>query len=648
MRSLYRRIVLATALLLVGRAVGGLPLSAQPPPDATRILILYAPAPDSPTSAIFIERFRATVRSELPPPVEFFEEFLDLDRFPGPHRWPQLTRYFSDKYVGARPHLIVAVGSVALHYAVDQLRPIMPGAPIVFGMAYAHRVHVAALPENVTGRTIGVTLGTTLTMARRLQPDADRVVVIAGSSAVDSVAMSAALADVAGAPPGIPVVPWRGLPYDSLLAALRRLSPRTIVFFAHFRRDGTGRTLVPVEIVPQIARESGAPVYSYVDKLMGTGIVGGAMIRHDDEAARTGVLAARVLRREAGVGLPPVEATRPDFMVDWRALRRWNLDPGRLAGDTEVLFRTPTTWERHRGEIVLALGVIVGESLLIALLLIERRRRIRAALRAEEAGRQVAHMGRVAMIGELASTISHELRQPLAAIRINAEVGKKLIARREIDVLEVARIFDDIVADDVRASGVIEHIRSLLRKDVPSITEVHLNAVCREAVDLMRRDAGSRGIRLDLSLDPRVPNVAGHPIEFQQVVLNLLLNALDAAATSSAERWVAVSTRVMDGRVELVVRDSGPGFSPEIRDRLFESFFTTKAHGLGMGLVIARSIVGRQGGRIDAESGDGGAIFRVRLPMVGDRAGEARPQQRVGREADTIASSDRRGTSSVG
>ena len=766
MRPLSRRIVLSVAVLFAG-SVGVRATGAQPATQATRILILYAPAPDSPTSAVFIERFRATMRAELPPPVEFYEEFLDLDRFPGPERWPQLARYFRDKYHGEDVDLVVAVGSVALRFAVDRLREILRGTPIVFGMTYEHQVDVAELPANVTGRTIGVTLGATLTMAHRLQPDADRVVVIAGASAVDSVAMSGALADAAAPPGGIRVVRWQGLPYDSLLGALRGLSPRTIVFFAHLRRDGHGRTLVPMEIMPEIVRHSGAPVYSYVDKLMGTGVVGGAMIRHDDEATRTALLAVRVLRRDAGIAMPPVERSRAEFMADWRELRRWKLDPNRLVPGTELLFRAPTAWERYRGAILAGFGIIVVESLLIGLLLVERRRRIRvqraladqadyermiaglmtdlarhapedapralgeviarlgryvdaddvvlvqhadrasrsalrvewargdrsgtlkaqgapasgqasgaplefplvvagkalgrltlsragpdrwrphlverlsaaadviagaiarssAALRAEEAGRQVAHMGRVAMIGELAATISHELRQPLAAIRINAELGKRLIARNPVDAEEVRQVLEDIVAYDIGASDVIDHIRSLLRKEVPAITEVDLNAVCREAVDLVRRDAGSRGIRLDLSLVPRRPLVAGHAIEFQQVVLNLLLNALDAAGVSSGERWVAVGTTALEGHVELVVRDSGPGLAPETRERIFESFFTTKVHGLGIGLVIARSIVERHRGRIEAENGAlGGAIFRVRLPILDNPRVAATPR----------------------
>jgi two-component system sensor kinase FixL len=246
--------------------------------------------------------------------------------------------------------------------------------------------------------------------------------------------------------------------------------------------------------------------------------------------------------------------------------------------------------------------------------------RSRVARHAEETHRQVAHLGRLAMMGELASTIAHELRQPLAAIRINATIGKELLDRPRLDLGQVREICDDVVADAERAADVIDHIRSLVRKESPETTLVHLNVICRDAAAMLHRDAERRAIRLDLALDPELPPVAGHPIELQQVVLNLVLNALDAATMSSGARRVSVETVALNTHAEVVVRDSGPGLSAESRERVFESFFTTKAHGTGMGLVIVRSITERHRGNVQVENGEeGGAVFRVRLPALADR-----------------------------
>ena len=190
--------------------------------------------------------------------------------------------------------------------------------------------------------------------------------------------MSDAIADAAPHRHRLRIDRWQGFPYDSLLRAVRGLTPRTIVYFAYFRRDGHGRTMVPTDVLPEIARQSGAPIYGFADVTLGTGVVGGAMWRHDDEAVQTGRLAARVLRREADVPIPGVERASTAYMADWRVLRRFGLDQNRLPPDTEVLFRVPSLWERHGEVVVAALVLILVESLLIGLLLLERRRRMHA------------------------------------------------------------------------------------------------------------------------------------------------------------------------------------------------------------------------------------------------------------------------------
>jgi two-component system sensor kinase FixL len=236
---------------------------------------------------------------------------------------------------------------------------------------------------------------------------------------------------------------------------------------------------------------------------------------------------------------------------------------------------------------------------------------------ADEAWRQVAHIGRVATMGELAATISHELRQPLTAIRSNAEVGSMLLDHDVPDLDEIKKVLHDIVADDIRASGVIDHIRLLLRKDPVEMRSVDLNEICRVVVSLLRRDRRSHGVTVNLTLEANLPLVEGNAVELQQVVLNLGLNALDAVADVEGERAVTVGTLARSNVVEIFVKDTGHGLRPSVQQHLFESFYSTKAHGLGMGLVIVRSIVERHHGRVSADNAiEGGAVFRAVLPLA--------------------------------
>jgi len=540
-----------------------------------------------------------------------------------------LANYFDEKYRPFGVDVVVPVGGRALRFAVDQLDVVLPHVPIVFALCAAPQTDPASLPAHVTGRIASAwRFEPTIAMARRLQPDASEVVVIGGAGASDSVSVAAAVRAVEASRDSLRLTTLQGLPLDELLRRLHQLSPRSIAVFANFRQDGRGRVYEPVDIVGSIARASAAPLYTQLMNYVGEGTVGGSIVRFDDEGIATGRLVVRVLRRRPGEVMPPVEPITKSFVADWRQLRRFGLPESRLPPGTRLLYREPTTWELHRTTILLTVGVIVAEVVLIASLLVERRRRKRAQRateahqqRAEESRRVVAQMGRVALLGELTTTISHELRQPLAAIRTNAELGAKAVRRsRDSLAVEDRELFDEIfqaIADDnALASEIITRVRALARKEALPQQPVDFNDVCRASVRLLQYDAVTRGGDIVLSLDPQLPGVIGDPIQFQQILLNLVVNALEACTTSSAPR-VEVSTMRRDAEIEISVRDNGPGLSEGVRLHLFESFFTTKPQGLGLGLAIVHSIIERHHGRIQAEnSAEGGAVFRVVLPCA--------------------------------
>ena len=241
--------------------------------------------------------------------------------------------------------------------------------------------------------------------------------------------------------------------------------------------------------------------------------------------------------------------------------------------------------------------------------------RARAVSALAESRGQVAHIARVATVNQLGAAVSHELRQPLSSMRIHAETGALLLGQEPPDVHRAREVFRSIVSDNARAIEVIEHIRMLLRRDTAANSPVSINDICRNAVMLLQPDAERKRVALDFMLADELPAVRGDAIQLQQVVMNLALNAIEAAAASANERRVVLSTTVRAARVELEVSDSGSGLSPEVQRHLFESFFSTKESGLGMGLTIVHQIVEGHNGQVQAQNApDGGALFRVTLP----------------------------------
>jgi two-component system sensor kinase FixL len=249
----------------------------------------------------------------------------------------------------------------------------------------------------------------------------------------------------------------------------------------------------------------------------------------------------------------------------------------------------------------------------------ERRQR---ALETEGHRQELAHLGRVALMGEMAASLAHELNQPLTAIISNAGAGQRFLDPGIVDIQELQELLRDIVSDAERAGKIIRGIREMVRKGDATREAVDMNQVVKDVVRLTKSDAVRHSCIVVTELDPQLARVEADSVQLQQVFLNLVLNALDAMQETPAHlRRVVLSTNsAADGAVRTAVRDFGIGLSEKVHQRIFEHFFSTKKDGLGMGLAIARSIVESFGGVLDATNAPGGgAVFHFTLPAYPDR-----------------------------
>jgi signal transduction histidine kinase len=232
---------------------------------------------------------------------------------------------------------------------------------------------------------------------------------------------------------------------------------------------------------------------------------------------------------------------------------------------------------------------------------------------------QLALAGRVSLVGELAASIVHEVNQPLCAIVSNAQTTQRLLAGEDFDLAEVREALEDIVRDGQRASAVIARIRGLLRKTPPERAAINVNELIREVIALTRWEMNRRGIAVRLELAEHLPGVLGDRVQLQQVFLNLMTNGADAMESMAKDKRELVlrSAEEPAEGVRVSVKDHGVGIDPRNSERLFDSFFTTKPGGMGMGLAICKSIVEAHGGRIWASpNGDGGSTFQLALPRI--------------------------------
>jgi signal transduction histidine kinase len=568
--------------------------------------------------------FRAEIVRRSPWPIDLYEVSLDTARVQDTKDEAPFVEYIHALLSTRSPDLIVPVGAPAAFFLQRNRSRLFPTTPTLILGADIRRIPGATRTEYDTGVLLDLDLPAYVTNILQLLPGTTDIAVVVGNSPVERYWTSELRRDFQQFADRVNITWFNDLTFVEMQERAASMSPSSVIFWFLLSEDAAGVPYSEDRALDTMRERSAVPIFGMGDYQMGRGVVGGPLMQTKILGQQGAEAGLRILKGEKPRSVEPPSVLFGQPVYDSRELRRWGISEARLPPGSIVHFRQPTVWEQYRWPITAVAAIIPLQTLLIGYVLIQNRRRRKAEAEAAQQRQEVAHLMRVSVLGELSGSIAHEIHQPLTAILSNAQAALHFLAQNSPDLEEIRDALKDIVDEDNRAGEVIERLRRLLKKGERTQESVNINDLVKSTAALLHGELVSREISVKLDLQKRVLAVTGDFVQLQQVLLNLMMNAMDAmASTPMILREVLISTRGMEGgAIEVTVKDKGHGIRPADSVRLFEPFYTTKENGLGLGMSICSTIIETHGGKLTLVNDDGGgAIARFSLPAQKTAAG---------------------------
>jgi signal transduction histidine kinase len=604
---------LATASILLGTSTRG--QAADPEPK--RVMMLHSFGLRFRPWTDYSEAFRAEMSRRTS--VEFQDHSLLNARRNNDKSDAPFVEYLRSLNVDQPPDLIVAIGAPAANFVQAHRKDLFATTPMLYTLVERRRVDFDKLTKYDTVVAASNNDSVFFENILRVLPLTTTIAIVVGASPSETFWRNEVAKSTTRFADRVQFRWYNELSFEDMLKDAANLPAHSAIFWIGLNVDAAGVAHEGNSAFSRLYRVANAPIFFHDETFFGEGIVGGPMQVVAGQSKKAAEVALRILDGEKVGDIKPtfVEVAAP--MFDWRQLQRWGISESSLPPGSTVYFREPTVWERYSWQIALITAVILLQAGFISALLREHRRRQLAEVQSRQRMTELARVMRFSTAGELTASIAHEINQPLGSILTNAETAQAILKSPSPNIAELNEIVDDILKDNRRANEVIRRMRSLLKKAPFELKNLDLNDVARETVEFLSTTAVARKVELTSLITQNALPILGDRIQLQQVILNLVVNGIDAMKDKPGEnRIISIRTARVEKLAELSVSDRGLGIPGDKLKEIFEPFFTSKAEGMGMGLSIARTIIEAHDGLIWAKNRDhGGASFRIRLPLVG-------------------------------
>jgi signal transduction histidine kinase len=521
----------------------------------------------------------------------------------------------------------VSIGAPAAAFVQRHRPQLFSTTPMVFTAVEQRRVQYSSLTANDAVVAVRINYLAAVENIVQVLPYTKNVMVVVGTSPIERFWKEAIGKELEPLVGRINLSWTDELSFEELLKRAAASPPQSAIFWELMIVDAAGVVHEGDAALARLNAVTKAPIFSYDESFFGNGIVGGPLLLIADTSRETAAVAIRVLGGEkpSEIKTPTVQFANPIF--DWRQLKRWRISEMSLPPGSEIRFREATIWDLYRTQILAAIATVLAQTVLILWLIYEHRRRHLAEVQSRNSMADLTRMDRVARAGLLSASMAHEVNQPLTGIAMNAGAAQRWLRAEPPNLEEVGMSLRQIADDSRRAADVITSIRGMFKKDgAVEKRPTDINKVIRKVLAIARIDLQRRGVTLQTQLDEQLSFIEGDEVQLQQLILNLVTNAVESMQSSQLRLLKVTSAQSKSETLCVFIEDTGTGIDPDKISQIFSPLFTTKPSGMGMGLSICHSVVENHGGRIWASRGaNGGSIFQFELPTKSnkDRAGLA-------------------------
>ena len=603
-------------LLAAARVVG----ATEPP--VRQVLVLQSVDRGNRILDHFTTNLRVEIDQHVSGPINYVQVNVGPTGFIGaPEK--SIVEFIRSNFIDRpKPDLVITIAGPAAVFARKYRDQLFPDSPLLFASVDRRYLGDAPLGANEAAVSVAADFPKLLDDILQLQPKTRTIFMVIGSGALVKFWRPLLEQQFSRFDDRLKFIWSDDMSLSEILRRCSTLPADSAIYYLAFGNDASGAAYADERVIAELHATANAPLFSLHDVYFGAGIVGGRMLDVDELVRRTSEAARALLNgaSPASIDTPPLLQGQPVF--DWRELRRWGIPETRLPAGSVVQFREPTLWAAYRGTVLMVACAFLIQALLIIALLFERRARRKAELESRRNLALASDVSRRETMSALTSSISHELIQPLSAMILNAETLQLMLTQDREPSEIIAEIVSDIRAEGALATEIIERHRLMLRSRQMQQKSIDVRTVVNDTLALVAHDMTVRQVRVAAKLSANSCTISGDPVLLEQVFVNLVMNSMDAMGETPADRrYITISSDIRGAGVEVSVRDTGPGLPAEIADKLFTPFVTTKPHGLGIGLAIARTIVEAHGGSITAANHpEGGAIFTVSLRFCGELA----------------------------